>query len=436
MSALRFGAIADDFTGATDLAGMLARGGLATVQAIGLSGLQALDEDEAQAIVVALKTRSVDAAIAVRVSLEAVDALGRRGAQYIYFKYCSTFDSTPEGNIGPVAEALRALLQAPFVPFVPAFPENGRRVFRGHLFVGNTLLHESGMEAHPLNPMRDSNLVRVLQGQSETQVGLITHDMVQRGSVYLLESLRACAAVGKPLVVLDAIDDGNLDTIAEAVLESPLATGASALGFHIAQKVIARPVSDPTARRISSSGSRQIIPREGRSAILSGSCSRRTLEQIAHFRQRQHPTLRVAVDELLNGKDVVRQAMQWFADQPSDVPSLIYTSAEPSQLAPTHQLSIGRQIENALATIAQELIAQGVTRLIVAGGETSGAIVQGLRISALRIGKEISPGVPWTQVVGSGPAAGLCLALKSGNFGGPEFFTEAFECLSNIESAT
>jgi uncharacterized protein YgbK (DUF1537 family) len=183
---------------------------------------------------VALKTRSVDAAIAVRDSREAVEALRQRGAQNIYFKYCSTFDSTPAGNIGPVAEALRDLLQAPFVPFVPAFPENGRRVFRGHLFVGNTLLHESGMEAHPLNPMRDSNLVRVLQGQSQAQVGLITHDIVQRGPAAVLESLRAFAAVGKPLVVVDAIDDEDLDTIAQAVSEIPLATGASALGFRLA----------------------------------------------------------------------------------------------------------------------------------------------------------------------------------------------------------
>jgi uncharacterized protein YgbK (DUF1537 family) len=438
LTELRFAAIADDFTGATDLAGMLVRGGLRTVQVIGKRGLLTLRRGDTEAIVVALKTRSVDAAIAVHDSLEATDGLRRLGASTIYFKYCSTFDSTPAGNIGPVAEALQEHLKAPFVPFAPAFPENGRRVFRGHLFVADALLNESGMQAHPLNPMRDANLVRVLAAQSKARVGLITHDIIRSGVPEVIKALSTSATDGKPLVVLDSIDDENLETIAEAVLDAPLVTGGSALGFHMARKLAAaRPViADECSEADRLFG--DLSPRPGRCAVLAGSCSRRTLEQVAYFRERW-PSVRVPVERLMRGENVGAEVIGWFAAQSSDTPLLIYTSAAPDALTTgrdcADEVSIGRRIEAVFAAIAQELIAQNVSSLIIAGGETSGAVVAGLGISALKIGPEIVPGVPWTQVIGAGPAAGVCLALKSGNFGPPEFFIRAFERLNIIENA-
>lgn len=414
---LLLGAIADDFTGATDLAAALSRGGLRTVLTIGDSGAGLLDTEGAEALVVALKTRSVVAKDAVAQSLRAADTLRLRGAMRIYFKYCSTFDSTSAGNIGPVAEALRNLVGAAIVPFVPGYPDNDRRVFRGHLFVGDQLLNESGMQSHPLNPMRDSNLVRVLGAQSTAGVGSITHDTVSRGSPEVSCAFERCTVAGMPLVLLDSIDNQCLQTIAEAVLHLPLVTGGAALGFQMARQL-----------RGNATGAK-LAPRTGRSVILAGSCSSRTQEQIDYFRERA-PAMRLPVERLLQGEDVVTHALSWFDAQLNDRPALIYTIG-PRAVDPGigEALATGRRIEVTLATIAQRLMQRRVTRIVVAGGETSGAVVQGLGVSALRIGPEIAPGVPWTQVIGAGQSADLCLALKAGNFGPPSFFVDAFQQL-------
>jgi 3-dehydrotetronate 4-kinase len=414
---LLLGAIADDFTGATDLASALSRGGLRTIQTIGDLGTDLLAAERPEAVVVALKTRSIAAREAIEQSFRAADTLRRLGAARFYFKYCSTFDSTSQGNIGPVAEGLREYLGASVVPFVPGYPDNGRRVFRGHLFVGDQLLNESGMQLHPLNPMQDANLVRVLAAQSRSGVGLVNHDTVCRGAPEISRALDACSKAGKPLVIMDSIDNRSLEMIAAAVLDAPLATGGAALGFHIARQLKGR-AADTV-----------LSPRPGRSVILAGSCSPRTQEQIAYFGDRG-PSLQLPIDRLLRGEDVVADALSWFADQPADIAGLIYTAG--ASAASQHNadaISIGRKIEDTLATIAKELVRHKVTRLIVAGGETSGAIVQALGISALRIGPEIALGVPWTQVIGAGAAVGLCLALKSGNFGPPSFFSDAFQQL-------
>jgi uncharacterized protein YgbK (DUF1537 family) len=353
-------------------------------------------------------------------------------ASSIYFKYCSTFDSTPVGNIGPVAEALQNYLGAAFVPLVPAFPENGRRVFRGHLFVGDELLNESGMQSHPLNPMRDPNLVRVLSAQSRAGVGLVNRDTIKLGVPAVIEALTERAREGKPLVILDSIDDEDLETIAEALLHAPLVSGSSALGFHIARRLAAQ--GNATTRPDASASVTKLSPRPGRTAVLAGSCSRRTLEQISHFREHR-PCLHLPVERLLRGEDVVPDVMRWFEAQSADGPSLIFTSAAPDALAcdkrdsPGH--SIGRRIEETLAAVAHGLIALNVKRMIVAGGETSGAVVERLGIRALKIGPEITPGVPWTQVDGAGPAEGVCMALKSGNFGASDFFIQAFDLLDS-----
>jgi len=427
MTELAFAAIADDFTGATDLANMLVRAGLRAVLAVGVDGLHAIRSAETDAIVIALKTRSIEARLAVEASVEAADALLRLGAKRIYFKYCSTFDSTAQGNIGPVADALRARLKAAAVPFVPSFPENGRSVFHGHLFVGDALLNESGMERHPLNPMRDANLVRVLASQSRSPVALINRDVVRRGPSAVKQELASCME-DRPLVILDAIDEEDLKCLAAAFYDLSLVTGGSALAFYLARHRAEIEGSDVST-------SPTLSPRSGRCAILAGSCSRRTQEQIFHFAAR-YPALQLPVDDLTGGQDrVIHKALDWIAAQQPGVPSLIYSAEILRNASSRNDPLLSAEIESAFAAIALILIACGFTRLIVAGGETSGAVITALKVRTLKVGPEISPGVPWTQVIGGGPADGTCLALKSGNFGAANFFSAAFERLEGVARA-
>jgi uncharacterized protein YgbK (DUF1537 family) len=422
VSGLSFAAIADDFTGAADLAGMLVRGGLRTLLAIGEGGIAAVPAAGADAIVVALKTRSIAAEAAVKASLKAVSALKRMGAERLYFKYCSTFDSTSNGNIGPVAEALRATTRAQSVVFVPSFPENGRRVYRGHLFVGDALLNESGMERHPLNSMRDANLVRVLSSQCKSSVGLIDLDTVRKGPASIGEALIERAREGVPLLIVDAIDDVDLEIIARAVLAERIVTGGSALGFHIGLLLRSKAWGEGDESHV-------LKPRPGRAAIIAGSCSAKTQSQIAHFASR-HPVFELPVDRLLNDAVGAReQALNWLSRQSDKVPVLLYSCKSGVVDTRDDSLGIGRRIEAAFGDIARDLIQRNCTRLIVAGGETSGAVVQALDVQVLEVGQEIDSGVPWTRVVGAGPAEGLCLMLKSGNFGSVDLFERALGTL-------
>lgn len=432
MTELTLAAIADDFTGATDIAGMLVRGGLRTVLAVGVDGLDTIRSvGDVDAIVVALKTRALEARLAVKASLEAARALRRLGATRLYFKYCSTFDSTSKGNIGPVADALRIELNTPVVAFVPSFPENGRRVYRGHLFVGDSLLNESGMERHPLNPMGDANLVRVLASQSSSAVALVDRDTVQRGPAAVRAALASNAGT-RPLAIVDAIDELDLHILAAALHDAPLVTGGSGLALHLARHLVTVRGIDPARFP---AGSTAIAPRPGRCAILAGSCSVKTREQIARF-SLGHPALSLPVRELSREpQPVINRALEWFDVQPAHEPLLIHSIDVAAALDDGEGLPLGRRIESAFAAIAQGLIARGVTRLIVAGGETSGAVVSALQIPMLRIGPELAPGVCWAQVVGGGPGDGVCLALKSGNFGPPDLFTAAFERLDSLECA-
>ncbi|MFW5678847.1 MAG: 3-oxo-tetronate kinase [Pseudomonadota bacterium] len=419
MSGPAIGAVADDFTGATDLAGMFARAGMATAQAIGTAGLDALDLAELDAVVVALKTRSIAVEAAVRHSVDAAKMLRSEGVEQLYFKYCSTFDSTREGNIGPVAAALADLTGATHVPFCPAFPENGRSVHRGYLFVGDVLLNESGMEHHPLTPMTDANLVRWLQHQTSERVGLLRADVLRQG---VAAARRAVEASECRFLVTDAVTFEDILVTAEAFRDAPLVTGGSALGLALGQlwqREQGRRTSTPAGIR----------PRPGRSAILAGSCSTRTLAQIEAF---GGPRYRLeATTAVENGEAAVAAALAWAAAR-GDGPFLIHASAPPEAVKTAQARfgteRVGHAIEAAMAALGKALVAAGVTRLIVAGGETSGAVTQALAVPALRIGPEIAPGVPWTQVTG-GPAEGLCLALKSGNFGAADMFGTAFSLL-------
>jgi uncharacterized protein YgbK (DUF1537 family) len=415
------GCIADDFTGATDLAATLVRNGMRTVQLIGVPDAAAPAPDS-DAIVIALKSRTAPAAEAVADSLAALAWLRRAGCRQYFFKYCSTFDSTEHGNIGPVADALIAALDCGFALACPAFPTNRRTVYQGHLFVGSALLNESGMEHHPLTPMTDANLVRVLSRQTEGTVGLVPFEAVEAGEVAIRRDLTALKEQGRRYAIVDAVTDAHLRAIGAAAAAHALITGGSGIAIGLPEnfrKAGVLPVrADPGA-----------LPAvAGHAAVLAGSCSRATLGQIAHARDRM-PVLDLDPLATPDAAVLAAQAAAWLDGRLGATPVLIAASAPPDKVAALQQ-RVGREaagalVEQALAAIAATLVGRGVRRLVVAGGETAGAVVTRLGVRSLRIGTEIDPGVPWTHAEGQGPA--LLLALKSGNFGAPDFFLKAFE---------
>ncbi len=415
------GAIADDFTGATDLASMLVRNGMKTVQLIGVPGADEPVPDAA-AIIIALKSRTVPAAEAVAQSLAALAWLRRGGCRQLFFKYCSTFDSTDAGNIGPVADALLAALDGGFALACPAFPTNARTVYLGHLFVGGALLSESGMEHHPLTPMTDPNLVRVLGRQTDGAVGLVSFPSVERGASAIRDAMTALKEQGRRYAIVDAVTDAHLLAIGEAAAHHALITGGSGIAMGLPENFRRAGLLAPDA----DAGRLPAIV--GPAAVLAGSCSRATLGQVAAARE-QVPTLELDPLAMPDAAALARQALDWAAGRLGETPVVIAASAPPDRVAAL-QARLGREaagalVEQALAAIAEGLVARGVRRMVVAGGETAGAAVAALGVRRLRIGAEIDPGVPWTHAEGTGPA--LHLALKSGNFGGPDFFTKAFE---------
>ncbi len=386
------GCIADDFTGATDLAGLLARSGMRVVQCFGIPNDPGLVAGY-DAVVVALKSRSIPATEACRQSCETARWLRSIGTSRYFFKYCSTFDSTGEGNIGPVAEALMECLQVKQTIFCPAFPENGRTVYLGHLFVGDRLLNESGMQNHPLNPMTDADLVRFLAGQSQSPVGLLSLSTVASGAATIQSTLQQLP----PLVIADAVDDSHLDTIAAAVVDHRLVTGGSAIAGCIAKVLVAR-------GEISSQPNEASEPFvSGPAAVLAGSCSLATQEQVRTFAQR-HAALQLDVAEAAGGEAVLTKAKHWIKEHAGNGPMLISTTADAVTLEQIRS-RVGREqaaqvAENLLSELAAYLVELGVRRLVVAGGETAGAVTQRLGIEAIRIGPEIAPGVPWTESIG------------------------------------
>ncbi len=417
------GAIADDFTGATDLCSMLVRGGMRTVQLIGVPGHNDVAPD-ADAVVVALKSRTAPVGQAVGESLAALDWLRRAGCRQYFFKYCSTFDSTEQGNIGPVADALTQALGSGFALACPAFPTNGRTVYQGHLFVGGALLNESGMENHPLTPMTDANLVRVLSRQTDGTVGLVPFTIVDQGAAAIRKAMTALREQGRRYVIVDAITDAHLVAIGEAAEGHALLTGGSGIAMGL-------PGNFRRAGLLGDHGDPSTLPAaSGHAAVLSGSCSRATLLQLGSARS--HLPVH-EIDPLANpdAGALAAAALDWAAGRIGRTPIVIAASAPPDRVAAI-QARLGRDaagalVEETLARVAEGLVAAGVRRMVVAGGETSGAVVSRLGVRSLRIGQEIDPGVPWTYAEGSG--APLHLALKSGNFGAPDFFTKAFTVL-------
>ena len=417
MSQLLLGCIADDFTGGTDLASTLVRGGMRTLQVIGVP--EGPIPDDVDAIVIALKTRTLPTESAVAESIAALKWLQQAGCRQYFFKYCSTFDSTSQGNIGPVSDALMQALDIDFALACPAFPDNQRTVFQGHLFVGDVLLSESGMRHHPLTPMTDANLVRVLQQQTRHPVGLVPFAAVAQGAAAVCEAFAQARETGKGYVIVDAIRDDDLHVIGEAAAEHKLITGGSgvALGLPSNFKKSGLLPDNTSASELPAVG--------GLSAVLSGSCSVATNGQVEHWQQTR-PSFQLDPLQLAEGKDQVSEALQWAADRIEQGPVLIYGSAHPDAVKAAQKLlgveAAGQLMEQALSRIAVGLNELGVRQFVIAGGETSGAVVKALGVDALRIGAPIDPGVPWTVGLRASPIA---LALKSGNFGSKDFFEKA-----------
>lgn len=414
------GCIADDFTGATDLANMLVKSGMRTVQTIGVpAGDAALDAD---AIVVALKSRTIPAADAVAQSLAAYEWLRAQGCRQFFFKYCSTFDSTDAGNIGPVADALLDAAGGGFTIACPAFPENGRTIYRGHLFVGDLLLNESGMENHPLTPMKDANLVRVLQRQTESKVGLLRYDAIGLGAAAVRASIEQLRAEGARFAIADALSDRDLYVLGEACADLPLVTGGSGIALGL-------PANFRRAGLLPERDNAASLPAiDGFSTVLAGIASKATHAQVAAWCAHR-PGFRIDPLAASRGEPVVEQALA-FARAHLPEPVLIYATATPDEVKAVQQAlgieAAGHLVESTLAAIARGLRALGVRKFVVAGGETSGAVVQALDVKSLQIGAQIDPGVPATATIDNTP---LGLALKSGNFGAVDFFDKALRQL-------
>ena len=420
-SSLKLGCIADDFTGATDLANNLVRAGMRVVQAIGVPRAPVEGVD---AVVVALKSRTIPAADAVAQSLEALHWLRGQGAKQIYFKVCSTFDSTPQGNIGPVAEALLQALGASFCCVTPAFPENARTVYKGHLFVGDVLLSDSGMRKHPLTPMTDANLVRVLQAQCQGKVGLVEHRVVRGGAAPIHARIRQLEDEGHRFAIVDALADEDLVSLGRALADMPLVVAGSGVAIGL-----------PQNHGLSPSFQAAALPAaQGVRAVVSGSCSVATNQQVADFVGRGLPAFAIDPLQLAAGRDVVAEALAWAEPRLGETPVLVYSSADPDAVRAVQQKlgvgDAGAMVERALAAIARGLVERGVGQLVVAGGETSGAAVQALGVQLMRIGPQIDPGVPWCHARAEACGRSVHLALKSGNFGGTAFFTRAFTQLA------
>jgi uncharacterized protein YgbK (DUF1537 family) len=419
---MKLGCIADDLTGATDLALMLAREGLKTVQTIGVPDAS-LDLSGADTVVVALKSRTIPAQEAVEQSLAAANSLRAAGAEHLFFKYCSTFDSTDEGNIGPVAEALLSFTNNDFTLACPAFPANGRTVYKGHLFVNGVPLSESSMMDHPLTPMRDSNLIRVLQRQTGCSVGLVAFEDVEGGPDAIRKAFDREKAAGHQIVIVDAVTDSHLRAIGLAAAELPLITGGSgvAMGLPAAYRGDHAPAASPSG---------VFDAPAGREAILAGSCSSATRRQVEVAIERGVPAFRIDPMELASGKLTSQAVLAWIGAQDTSGPVLVYSTATPDEVQDVQgklgRMNAGEMVEKVLAEIARALPTLGFTRLVVAGGETSGAVVGALGVDALTIGPEIDPGVPWTRTLAG---TDLALALKSGNFGAPDFFLKAWNML-------
>ena len=416
------GCIADDFTGASDLGNVLARGGMHTIQFNGVPK----DEAACDAAIISLKSRSIPAADAVEQSLAALAWLRRQGCRQFLFKYCSTFDSTKAGNIGPVAEALLMALGTDAAIVCPAYPTLKRSIYRGHLFVGDALLNESGLEHHPLNPMTDANLARWLGQQTAMKVGRVTFDIVEQGEAAIHDALARGIANGERLIVTDCIADRNLVSLGAAVADMVLVTGGSGIAVGLAQNFQRRGQLTAESTMVSAPATPALA--------LAGSCSTATREQI-EVHGRTNPSMRIDADGVISGRTTPAVALAWIASVRGAGLPLVYSSADPADVRAAQQRHGAERsaaaLEQFFGELARRSVDGGVRRLIVAGGETSSAVVGALSVTAMQIGPEIDPGVPLLVTDGEPK---LALVLKSGNFGAPDFFARARTMLDGAAS--
>jgi len=420
------GAIADDFTGATDVAVSFRRSGLQTVVLFGIPHDE-LQLPQHDAVVIGLKTRTIPSQLAVAESLAAATWLRERGADSLYFKYCSTFDSKPEGNIGPVADALADFMNSGISTVVPSSPEHGRTQYLGHLFVGEKLLSESPMRHHPLTPMTDSEIPRVMQSQTARPVGLIAHDVVRRGTTAIESALNQLRESGIRYAVVDAIDDVDLAAIGSATASHALVTGAAGLAWGLGTAVAAR-AGDSIAHPTNDDPVGDLP-----AAVLAGSCSARTREQIAVM-SRDHDSYFLDALKTPDAEALAHEALAWYDGAARYRAPLFYSSVSPERLRLVQE-TLGVEessniLEGAIGLIALGLVHRGVRRIVVAGGETSGSVVTSLGVSGGLIGPELAPGVPWIYTAGERP---LALLLKSGNFGEPEMLVQAVDSAQSLE---
>lgn len=405
------GCIGDDFTGSSDLANTLAKAGMRTVQYTGIPNAPA--HTDIQAGVVALKSRSIDPADAVRLSLEALEWLKAQGCQQFFFKYCSTFDSTSDGNIGPVADALAEALDAHNVIVCPAFPGAGRSIYQGYLFVKDRLLNESGMENHPLTPMKDANLQRLMNQQSSHSVGLVPAEVVFQGTEAITKRMNSERQSGNRMLIIDALRDEDLMEIGAAVKDQPLVTGGSGVAMGLPANFGCTPSTAPWKMQ------------RGKAAVLSGSCSTTTRGQIEYHLKNQSG-LKIDATKVIDGQQTPDDVAKWLME--TDGIPLAYSSADPDEVKRI-QNKFGANIaatalEDFFGKTAILLVKLGINRLLAAGGETSGAVVEALDFTTLEIGPEIDPGVPALRA-----DKDLVIALKSGNFGSIDFFEKAANLL-------
>ena len=419
---ITLGCIADDFTGATDLANMLVKGGLKTIQLLGTPSKNDV-VPSVDAVIIALKTRTIPVEDAIEQSLQAMNWLKNAGAKQFFFKYCSTFDSTDEGNIGPVIDALMAGLETQFTIACPAFPETERTIFKGHLFVGDKLLSDRPMKDHPLTPMRDSNLVSTLSRQTSQKVGLVEYTNISGGPSEIKKAFNQLQKEDVAIAVTDVLNDEHLYFLGEAVKDFKLITGGSgiALGLPSQLKSHENHKEETTVHKLP-----EVL---GKELILSGSCSEMTLAQVNEF-SKKYCTLKLNPVELAESNSALDNAVDWVIQAKGKKPILVYASAPPDAVKEVQQ-RLGRDlasstVENALAKIARAAVQNGFRRIVVAGGETAGAVVSKLGIKGIMIGEQIDPGVPTTVSIGN-PSIGL--VLKSGNFGSADFFEKALKVM-------
>ena len=418
---MKIGVIADDFTGATDAASFIVKNGLSAVQ---FSGIPCQDISTfGDALIVSLKSRSSDPNDAVKDSLRACQWLLNQGCNLIYFKYCSTFDSTEQGNIGPVTEALMAELNVQSCLLCPSLPVNGRTVYQGNLFVFDTLLSESGMKDHPITPMTDSNILRLIENQSSGRAGLVDWATVSKGASSVQSRVEELVEQGVRFIVCDAISETDLLTIGAVAQQHTLVTGGSglvgAIANHFSQKV---------PLRESKTSTNAFVPASGHGVVLSGSCSLMTNEQVANYKQLA-PSFKLDVDQCINNEDYGRQVLKWVIQHADhDYFPLVYATVDANELR-NIQTQFGSQasvaVERVFHWLVSQLYSHGFNTFVSAGGETSGTVTQALDVTGFRVGKEIAPGVPWVNSLDGE----IMLALKSGNFGTPDFFRQAQEQL-------